>query len=152
MSATDYFFPTAADGTDLSGWASILPARFRVLRTNLFGDPFLADGSGAVHMLDRGGCSVECIAASEDEFWREVQDDAHGWQLRPLAEECRRAGKVLAGDQCYAFMTPPILGGVYTAENVWIAPWQDWFSFTADLFQQVDRLPDGAAVSLKVMD
>jgi len=129
MSATDYFLPAAADDTDLSAWASILPSQCRVLRTSLFGDPFLLDQAGVVHMLDRGGCSAERIAASEDEFWREVQSDPEGWQLRHLADECRQAGKVLAAEQCDGFKTPPVLGGSYPVENVF--PQQQTYNLTS---------------------
>ena len=152
MNATDYFLPPAADKTDLSPWSSILPSPVRGLRTNLFGDPFLVDAAGAVHMLDRGGCSTERIAASEQEFWRIIQADSEGWQLRPLADECRRAGKLLADSQCYAFTTLPVLGGEYAVENVWVAPWREWFAFTADIFRQIERVPDGGTVSLNVVD
>lgn len=110
MNATDYFLPPAADKADLSPWSSILPSSVHGLRTNLFGDSFLVDATGAVHILDRGGCSTERIAASEQEFWRAIEGDSEGWQLRPLADECRRAGKLLADGQCYAFTTPPCLG------------------------------------------
>jgi hypothetical protein len=152
MSATDYFLPQAADGADLSAWSPILPTPARVLRTSLFGDAFVVDGTGSVHILERAACTAERITSSEEEFWHGVGDDTHGWQLRPLADECRRAGKVLAEGQCYAFTTPPVLGGDYTVENVWVAPWHEWFSFTADLFQQIKDLPDGATVTFKVVD
>jgi hypothetical protein len=152
MNATDYFLPPVADETDLSPWSSILPSPVSILRTNLFGDPFVVDAAGAVYMLDRGGCSTERIAASEQDFWHAIQDDGEGWQLRPLAEGCRRAGKLLADGQCYAFTTPPVLGGEYAVENVWVAPWREWLAFTADLFRQIERVPDGATVSLKVVD
>ncbi|MBB5716792.1 T6SS immunity protein Tdi1 domain-containing protein [Sphingomonas aerophila] len=152
MSATDYFLQAAADDEDLSAWASILPSHFRVFRTSLFGDSFLVDSAGEVHMLERAGCSVQRIAVSEEGIWRQVEDDAEGWQLRRLADECRRAGKVLAAHQCYAFTTPPVLGGAYSSDNVWVAPWREWFSFTADLFRQIQHLPDGATVHLTVVD
>ncbi len=153
MNTTDYFLPPPADEADLSPWSSILPSPVRILRTNLFGDSFLIDAAGAVHMLDRGGCSTERILASEQEFWTAIQDDdGNGWQLRPLVDECRRAGKLLTEGQCYAFITPPVLGGEYAVENVRVGPWREWFSFTADLFRQVERVPDGATISLKVVD
>jgi len=152
VGAAKYFLPEAADDTDLSAWSSILPTPARALRTSLFGDAFVVDGEGAVHMLQRAACTANHIAPSEEEFWRAVGDDIHGWQLRPLADDCRRAGRVLADGQCYAFTTPPVLGGGYTVENVWVASWNEWFSFTADLFQQIKNLPDGATVSFKVVD
>lgn len=152
MSAADYFLPKAADRTDLSPWSQILPAEAQVLRTNLFGDVFVVDRGGSVHMLERAGCSADEIASSEEEFWRQLESDDEGWQLRPLADECRSAGKKLGVGQCYAFTTLPILGGDYAVENVWVAHWNEWFSFTAALFQQIKDLPDGTTVTLKVVD
>lgn len=58
----------------------------------------------------------------------------------------------LGEGQCYAFTTPPLLGGDYVVENVWVASWREWFSLTADLFAQTKNLPDGTAVSLRVVD
>lgn len=56
----------------------------------------------------------------------------------------------MAEGECYAFTTLPILGGDYTVENVWIAPWEEWFSFTADVFQKISDLPDGTSMRLSV--
>ena len=152
MDAEHYLLSEAADRVDLLAWAQILPPGARILRTSLFGDVFLLDAHGAVHMLERGACSVSQIASSEREFWHSIDDDEEGWQLRPLADACRDAGKILGDGQCYAFLTLPLFGGNYVPQNVWVAPWQEWFGLTADLFQQTKDLPDGAAVTLKVVD
>ena len=152
MRAAEYFLPKSADEADLSAWSPILPTVARVLRTNLFADVFVVDDEGSVHMLERAGCAAERIASSEEEFWRRVEEDEQGWQLRPLADSCRRVGKILNDGHCYAFTTLPVFGGDYTAENVWVAPLEEWFSFTADLFQQIKDLPDGSTVTLKVID
>ena len=86
------------------------------------------------------------------EFWRRIDEDVDGWQLRALADECRRREKSLGDGQCYAFTTMPAFGGSYTPDNVWIAPWDNWFSFTAYVFEQIKDLPDGAKVSFKIVD
>lgn len=103
-------------------------------------------------MLERGACSVAQIAGSEAEFWRQVDEDANGWQLRALADRCRGASKPLGDGQCYAFTTLPVFGGAYAAENIWVAPWSQWFSFTADVFEQIKDLPDGSKVTFKIVD
>jgi hypothetical protein len=121
-----------------------------ILCTNLSGDAFVLDTAGAVHMLERAVCSPQRIALSEEGFWRESGEDPDGWQLRDLVHECRAAGKVLTEDQCYAFTTPSVLGGDYTEQNVWVAPWREWFSLTADLFQKIKDLPHGTSVSFGV--
>lgn len=152
MNADEYLLPKAADEVDLLSWASVLPTDARILRTSLFGDAYLVDGLGAVHMLERGGCSITKIAASEEHFWRALDRDDEGWQLRQLADACRAQGKVLDDGQCYAFTMLPLLGGDYVPENVWVAPWREWFSLTADVFEQTKDLPDGATVTLKIVD
>lgn len=152
MSASDYFLPKEADETDLSGWSDIMPAECRIVRTNLFGDAFLVDVLGAMHMLERSAASISQIAASEEEFWRAVEDDKDGWQLRPLVDACRSSGKLLGSGQCYAFTTPPLLGGDYATDNIWVAPRSEWFALTEDLHQQTKNLPDGTTVNFTVVD
>jgi len=151
MSA-DYFLPQLADEADLSLWSDIVPAGSRILRTNLFGDAFLLDEAGAVHMLERAAATISQIAASEEHFWRKLHEDEEGWQLRPLVDECRRAGKLLTDEQCYGFTTLPFLGGDYAESNVWVASWREWFSLTADLFSQTKHLPDGTRINLQITD
>lgn len=103
-------------------------------------------------MLERASCACQQVASSEETFWRQLSDDKEGWLLLSLIEECRGAGKTLTSGQCYAFSTPPVLGGDYSADNVWVAPWKDWFAFTEQLFEQIKDLPDGTEVSIEVGD
>ncbi|MEP5938190.1 MAG: T6SS immunity protein Tdi1 domain-containing protein [Erythrobacter sp.] len=152
MDAAKFFLPREVDEVDLKPWASLLPTSAKPLRTNLFGDTFLLDGAGAVHMLERAGCSCQQVAPSEETFWHELSEDPEGWLLGSLVEECRGADKTLATGQCYAFSTPPILGGDYSAENIWVAPWRDWFAFTEQIFQKIKDLPDGTAVTIEIED
>jgi hypothetical protein len=152
MSAADYLLPKEADERDLSKWSDMLPPGCRIISTNLFGDVFLVDAAGAVHMLERGSASISQIAGSEEQFWRELTDDADGWQLRPLVDACRASGKVLGAGQCNAFTTPRLLGGAYVADNIWVAPWSEWFSLTANLHQQTMDSADGSTVNIKVVD
>jgi hypothetical protein len=70
--------------------------------------------------------------------------------LRPLADSCTAAGKILGDGQCYAFVQPPFLGGDYSLDNVRGGSWKEWFALTADLYNQVKDLPDGAQVRINV--
>lgn len=152
MDPASYFLPKAADDVDLSAWATLVPRSARVVHTNLFGDAFAVDEHGTVHMLERGACSADEIASSEEEFWRKLQNDEDGWQLRPLADDCRDQGMLLREGQCYAFKTLPILGGKYEAANIYVCDWSEWFSFTAEVFRQIGDLPDGTTVTFKVVE
>ena len=151
MTPFNYFLPEAASETDLFDWSPILPSPVRILQTNLFGDAFVLVDDGTVHMLERASHSAQLIASSEEEFWKEVEDDLQGWQLRRLVDECRLAGKILKDGQCYAFTTLPIFGGDYVVENIWVVSWEEWFLLTADIFTQIKDLPDGTTVRLQVV-
>lgn len=150
MNPGAYLLPELADDYDLSKWFPLVAAGARILCTNLFGDAFFVDSSGAVHMLERGAASVEAIASSEEEFREAIIGDSEGWQLRPLADQCRSAGKILGDGQCYAFKMLPVLGGEYIVENVWVAPWREWFDLTADVYEQIKDVPDGTPVRLNL--
>lgn len=137
---------------DLTPWADILPKEHRVLKANLFGDMFLAGAEGSVHMLDVGVGTVTKIATTEEEFRLFCLIDEDGWLLRPLIGSCREAGMHLSKGQCYAFTTLPLFGGQYEPDNVWVCSWRDWISFTASIYSQTKELPDGATVSLRIID
>ena len=148
----DYFLPPEAQEVDLQAWTDLLPGDCRVLRVTLFADIVVVDEAGVVHLLEVAAGLAEQIAQSEAEFWKRVATDEEGWQLRPLVEQCRQAGKVLHAGECYAFTTLPLFGGEYVAENVWTCPWREWFSFTGDIHVQTRDLPDGAQVEIRIID
>lgn len=150
MKSEQYFLPDAANQGGLSDWQPMAPAGVQAFRTNLFGDAFFIESSGAVHMLQRAGASCEEISPSLDDFWKQIEEDEEGWQLRPLADACAAAGKILEDGQCYAFVQPPFLGGGYSVDNVRVGSWKEWFALTADLYNQIKDLPDGAQVRINV--
>lgn len=138
--------------TQLDAWTDLLPVQRRVLGANLFGDVFLADATGAIHMLEISAASIREIAPSEAEFRERCIEDADGWLLRPLVDRCRSAGMVLGPAQCYAFTTLPLFGGEYKVENTWICTWNEWLAFTAAIYSQTKDLPEGSAVAINIVD
>lgn len=122
------------------------------LGANLFADVFVADEAGAVHMLEVSAASIAKIAASEPEFRQRCVDDEDGWLLRPLVDQCRSIGMSPDATQCYAFTTLPLLGGAYEAGNIWLCSWREWIDYTASVYAQTKDAPDGATVSIRVVD
>ena len=147
-----YFLPAASHDVDLRPWADMLPEAPRILRVTLFAEIVVADRDGAVHLLEAAAGMIERIAETEEEFWRRIRLDEDGWQLRPLVDRCREAGKLLREGECYAFTTLPLFGGEYVVENVWTCPWREWFAFTGEIHVQTKDLPEGARIRIKVVD
>lgn len=145
---SEYLLPNDANEDDLSSWQPLVPGGARIIATNLFGDAFFVAPPGGVYMLERGAASLQSIAPSEPGFWKDIVEDAEGWQLRPLVDRCRSGGKILGEGQCYAFAVLPVLGGEYEPDNVWVASWHEWFALTADIYNQIKDVPDGTKVQL----
>ncbi|WP_088342597.1 MULTISPECIES: T6SS immunity protein Tdi1 domain-containing protein [Rhodomicrobium] len=146
------FLPDEVTAVDLSGWADILPAQCRVLGANLFADIFLADATGAIHMLQVSAASITKIARSKEEFFQRCFDDEDGWLLRPLVDRCRSAGMNPTTCQCYAFTTLPLFGGKYQTDNIWMCSWSEWISFTASIHVQTKDLPNGSRIQIRIVD
>ncbi len=149
MSRPD-FLPDEVLSVDLSAWSDLLPDRSRLVGGSLFADLFLADGDGAIHMLEVSAGSIRKIAGSEAEFLQKCAADDEGWLLKPLAERCRAAGMTPTPDQCYAFTTLPLFGGKYEVDNIWLSPWAEWIRYTATMYVQTKHLPDGSKVRIIV--
>lgn len=148
-----YFLTSDANLVDLSAWSTLLPERHRTLSISRFADVFLAElTNGTVYMLSIAEASISQIALSEEEFWKRCFHEKDAWLLAPLMKKCEEAGMTPGDDQCYAFTTLPFLGGKYAIDNIWVCSWKEWFSFAGHIHLQTKDLPDGAEISLRVVD
>ena len=154
MDINDYLIDQAGkDWADLlSGWSEALPPSFTLWLVNRFGDIFFVSDDGAVHLLDVGRCVVERLAESRDDFIAQIDlaDNADGWLMIPLVDQCVSEGLVLSTSQCYGYKVPPILGGEYNTQNFEPTDLSVHYSFLGDIFAQTKDLPDGTAIRIVV--
>jgi hypothetical protein len=136
----------------LASWSWLLPTKFTLWLVTRFADLFLVLPDGTVHMLDVGVGTLTKVAQSRDEFGASIEeeDNANQWLMIPLADRMLAAGVVLQPGQCYAFKTPPVLGGDYTVENVGTLPVWDYLAAYGSIHEQLRGVPDGSQVVLKV--
>jgi hypothetical protein len=139
--------------TVLSHWSWLLPADFTLWLVNRFCDLFIVLGDGTVHMLDVGVGGLSKVADSRDDFGLKLDEGetANQWLMIPLVDSLVSAGVSLERGQCYAFKTPPVLGGGYTIDNCGVLPIADYLQGYAALHKQLVGVPDGANVALKVI-
>ena len=116
-----------------------------------FGDVFLLRADG-VAWLNTGTGHVELIAAKEDDFRAALGgEQASDWFLPPLIEALQSQGKRLAPGECYSHLTFPIFAeGKYIPENFKAVPAAAHFAFAGDLHRQIQNLPDGSKVEIKI--
>lgn len=105
--------------TALSSWAWLVPSDFTIWLVSRFGDLFLVQSDGSVHMLDVGAGTLTRIAESRDDFCDKIDvgDNAAQWLMIPLVDRLVAAGMLLTSRQCYGFRQSPALGGDYSIEN-----------------------------------
>jgi hypothetical protein len=135
----------------LANWTWLLPAEGTVWLANRFADLFLVLSDGTVHMLDVGAGTLCKVAESKDEFLAKADDidNANNWFMVPLADEMVAAGIELREGQCYAWKTPPVLGGQYTVANCGPLSFADYLSGYGSIHRQLQDVPDGGQVVLK---
>lgn len=86
------------------------------------------------------------IAAFEDEEFRT------DWFLEGVADAALAALGPLREGQCYAFKTWPIMGGSFTPDNLYIATTMDWLSLSGNVGKQIKDFPNGARITLDLID
>ena len=135
----------------LAYWAWRVPQHLQPLFLSTFGDWFFRDADDHVHMFDLVACDLKRVADSRLEFEAllELEEYQREWLMSHLAEELRQSGVRRARGQCYAFRTPPMLGGQLSPSNIIVWDLAAYQSGTSKVHQQVGGLPPGTEVVIK---
>ena len=138
----------------LTHWTSRIPQHFRTLFLSTFGDWFLLDGDEHVHMFDLVAGELKQVADSRAEFEAllELEEYRREWLMSHLVERLRQAGVERGRGQCFAFRTPPMLGGELSPGNVVVWDLAAYQAGTSKVHQQVKGLPPGTEVVIKPDD
>jgi len=117
---------------------------------------FLEKPDSEVHWLDTGTGLVEQVASTRvqfEEIMRSSPDLLDEWFLPPLVERLHAAGKRPAVGECYGFTILPIFAeGKYDTDNMFVVPVREQLIGMADIHRQLNELPEGVSVQIKVTD
>jgi len=73
--------------------------------------------------------------------------------LPPLVERLHAAGKTPTKGECYGFTVLPVFAeGEYDTSNMFVVPVREQMVGMADIHRQLNDLPDGSPVRIKVTD
>jgi hypothetical protein len=138
----------------LAEWRWKIGGAAQVIELSLAGDAFLRLADGHVWWLDTGAGTLIEIAPSVAAFYKllDTPKEAVKLLLAPVVEQFVRDQGPIPPGKCLGFTQFPVLGGVYTAENRWLAPIVEHFGITGDLHRQIRDLPDGAKVQIKIVE
>ena len=135
----------------LAHWERRVPQHLQPLFLSTFGDWFLRDSDDRIQMFDLVTGELKQVAYSRTEFEAllELEEYQREWLMSHLVEQLRQSGLARARGQCYAFRTPPMLGGQLSPSNVVVWDLAAYQSGTSKVHQQVGGLPPGTEVVIK---
>ncbi|MDM3870152.1 DUF1851 domain-containing protein [Porticoccus sp. W117] len=133
------------------GWVGIEPQE--VVIENEFGNLIVKDFDDKFWRLCPEDVYCEIVAQSIDEYNTLIKDEEflEDWFMSAMVQEAESAlGKLESGYK-YHMVIPGVLGGEYGGSNVKVAPLLEIIRFSGDLGKQIEELPDGAQIELKVV-
>ena len=135
----------------LSSWAWRMPQHLQPLFLSTFGDWFFRDGEDRILMFDLVSGELKQIADSKAEFEAllELEDYQREWLMSQMVEQLHQLGIKRAAGQCYAFRTPPMLGGQLLPSNIVLWDLEAYQTGTSKVHQQLGGLPFGTHVVAK---
>jgi hypothetical protein len=134
------------------GWAGVEPVE--VVGENDFGHLVIKDKQGTYWRLRPESCSCKMIArnrAELDSISRD-QEFLRDWYMADLVSLAKERCGTLSEGRKYCLKIPAVLGGTYGEDNLATAPLIELVGLSGDIARQIEGLPDGAQVELRVME
>ena len=134
-------------------WAWKLGSEWTPIMFSVIGDVFIELGAKSVWWLSTATGSLEQVADSRAEFVQLLGTDrADEWFLPGLVDALHEQDKVPSSDQCFSYAIFPVFAeGSFSAENMNPVPASEHFALSGHVHQQIQGLPDGANVEIKVV-
>jgi hypothetical protein len=122
--------------------------RFDLIATSPFGDLFLKDPTNAFCLLDinLGVLEYADTYGTDPAVLFPIAFDDR------IASGYREAGLTLSEGKCYGYKKPCVAGGSLQPENVYIATTGEYIGFMGEFHRQIQDVPDGTNVTLKVLN
>jgi hypothetical protein len=120
--------------------------QFTLIEVSPFGDLFMKDSTDAFCLLDINTGELQYAEAAGN-------NPAH---LFPMIFDLRiaaayvKAGLVPQEGQCFGYKVQIVVGGSLEPTNVYVATLAEYVSFMGDFHHQIQDVPDGTTVHLKV--
>jgi hypothetical protein len=134
------------------GWKGMQPAE--LIMQNAFGNIIFKDSAGLYWRICPEALACDVIAGSEAEFEQLCSDDefALDWRMEPLVALAETNLGPVPAERCYCLKIPAVLGGTYAAENFATISRQELVASSGHLAKQIEHLPDGSKIRLRVVD
>ena len=136
----------------LRDWRWLCPQSLKVIQRNVFGDLFLTDEAGRVHLLDVGSGDFCLIAESVPEFTELAKNPKtrEEWFAEREANTAAQRGLVPGPGQCIGFYPPVVSAECDGLNSAYVTDLYDNVGWLGDMHRQIATLPDGVKVKIVV--
>jgi hypothetical protein len=137
---------------DAWAWKGVRPRA--LVMQNAFGNVIFTDEGGQYWRICPEALSCEVVATNGEEFaeLQSTDEFLRDWVMQALVDRVRPTLGLPTGERCYCLKIPATLGGAYALENVGTIDRAELIAFSGDLAKQIDSLPDGTRIRLRVTD
>ena len=134
------------------GWTGIEPEE--VVRESDFGNLIVRDQFGKYWRICPEDVCCEVVANNREELdeLSKNQEFLTDWYMEALVEKAIAKLGPLKEGRKFHLVIPGVLGGEYGSSNIQTVPLVEQIRFAGDLGRQIQELPDGAQVQLKVIE
>ncbi len=134
------------------GWIGIDPEE--IVGENNFGNLLIKDSEGKFWRLcpEDVYCEVVAETRAELDALSKDQEFLEDWYMQSLTDQAKEALGDLENGRKYHLVIPGVLGGEYAISNIRTVSLIDQVRYSGDLGKQINEMPDGAQIELKVID
>jgi len=133
------------------GWTGIEPTE--IVGQNDFGNLIVKDKLGKYWRICPEDVYCKVIAQSREELdaLSSNQEFLKDWHMQSLVEQAKNHLGPLQENRKYHLVIPSVLGGQYNITNIKTVPLVEQIRFSGDIGNQIQNLPDGEQIKLKVI-
>ena len=137
---------------DSWGWTGIKAVD--VIEENDFGNLIIKDMAGKYWRLCPEDIYCKIVAENRNKLDSLFVDSDFliDWSMESLVSEAKTKFGPLQPGKKFHFVVPAILGGEYIAENICTVTQVEQIKVSGQIGKQIDKLPDGSEVLLKIVD
>ena len=136
------------------GWGWKLGEPVAIIATNRFGNAVVQNKDGQFFRIipEELQCELLAQSSSELEEKRSRDDFVRDWEMAALVERAESTLGQLAEGEVYYLVVPGCLGGKYSEENIRKITLRELLGCSGDMARQIDDVPDGGSVVIRVTE
>jgi len=134
------------------GWVGIEPEQ--VIGDNDFGNLIIKDVAGRYWRLcpEDLYCKVVASDRAELDALSQSQEFLRDWYMSGLVEQAKEKLGPLRPGYKYCLRIPGVLGGEYGGANLASVPLRELVAVSGHIAKEIEGMPDGAQVRLKITE